>query len=131
MKHILIFTFVAMFLLLTSCNRNITKLSENFTLSFDQSTLVKTPSEKIKIEFVELVEESRCPTEPGVACVWAGYVTIKVKINDQEALLSLGDTNKPYTSQFEDHVITLLAVNYGHWENQGKAERYSVKLRVD
>lgn len=35
---------------------------------------------KLKIQFVSLVEDSRCPE--GVRCVWAGNAKIQVKVTD-------------------------------------------------
>lgn len=39
----------------------------------------KFSSSKVRVKFVSLVEDSRCPE--GVNCVWAGNATIKVSIS--------------------------------------------------
>ena len=38
-------------------------------------------ADKLKIKFVSLVEDSRCPED--VDCVWAGNARIKIKVTDQ------------------------------------------------
>ena len=43
-----------------------------------QKTVTK---ERLKIKFVSLVEDSRCPTDTN--CVWAGNAKIKIKVTDR------------------------------------------------
>jgi hypothetical protein len=53
------------------------------------------PKSKVSIRFVELVEDSRCPTDTN--CVWAGNAKIKVRVsrNGRSQDLTL-DTNGPH-----------------------------------
>lgn len=50
---------------------------------------------KVSIRFVELVEDSRCPTDTN--CIWAGNAKIKIRVSrggrSQELML---DTNGPH-----------------------------------
>jgi len=49
---------------------------ESFTLNYGKQ---KTASKsKLKVMFVSVVEDSRCPV--GVNCIWAGNAKVKVKI---------------------------------------------------
>jgi len=53
------------------------RLGEEFSLQSGQ--IARITDENLKIEFVEIVEDSRCPK--GVTCVWAGQVVAKVRIS--------------------------------------------------
>ena len=67
----------------------------------------KFPKSKLSVRFLELVDDSRCPTD--VNCVWAGNAKIKVRVrgNGRSHDLTL-DTNGP--------------------NQAGTAEGYSIKL---
>jgi hypothetical protein len=53
--------------------------SQKLTLGVGrQKTVTK---DKLKIQFVSLVEDSRCPTDAN--CVWAGNAKIKVKVSNR------------------------------------------------
>lgn len=55
------------------------------------------PKNKLTIRFVELVEDSRCPTDTN--CIWAGNAKIKVRVtkNGRSHDLTL-ETNGPQSS---------------------------------
>lgn len=55
------------------------------------------PKNKLTVRFVELVEDSRCPTDTN--CIWAGNAKIKVRVskNGRSHELTL-DTNGPKSS---------------------------------
>lgn len=46
---------------------------------------------KLKIKFLSLVEDSRCPE--GVNCVWAGNARIKVKVTSPRGITKIFDMN--------------------------------------
>lgn len=91
----------------------IEKLANQFQLKIDQIAWIK--SEKIKIKFLNIVEDSRCPSD--VQCVWEGQT--KVMLGIARNNLSLGN-----------FVLTSRA---GHEDLAAKKfDRYSVKLiKVD
>ncbi|MBU1178144.1 hypothetical protein KJ903_02900 [Patescibacteria group bacterium] len=60
-------------------------LGEEFQLKMNESVIVE--SEQIKITFLEVTSDSRCPVD--VNCVWSGEATIK--INVEKAENDLGD----------------------------------------
>lgn len=113
-----------------ACTKKTYQLQEEFTLGFNKSGIVKLGGrEKMKIKFNKLVEESRCA--PGNTCVWAGRVSIELKLDDSTALtLGLGDGTKS-DGIYKGHSIQLLEVTYDKKENFGKEGNYSVKLKVD
>ncbi len=55
------------------------------------------PKNKLTVRFVELVEDSRCPTDTN--CIWAGNAKIKVRVskNGRSHELTL-DTNGPQSA---------------------------------
>jgi len=71
-----------------------------------KSLLVKVDQEKtvsgtrIKVKFIELIEDSRCPVD--VNCVWAGNAKIKLRFSkgSDEEVVELNTTLKPQTIQF-------------------------------
>ena len=61
------------------------------------NTEKRAPRSKLTVRFVEMVEDSRCPTD--VNCVWAGSAKIKIRVskNGRSHDLTL-DTNGPSQS---------------------------------
>ena len=61
----------------------------------------------LKIAFVELVEDSRCPTD--VDCVWAGNAKIKVRVtkNGRSKLLLLEMVTKGMAPNFGNYRLKL------------------------
>lgn len=53
-----------------------TGTNETLTLSVGKQKTAK--KSRLKIKFIEVVEDSRCPK--GVNCIWAGNARVKVKI---------------------------------------------------
>lgn len=64
-------------------------------------------SNGIKIEFVEMVEDSRCPAD--AQCVWAGNAKIKVKVtkNGKSQVLDLEMVTKGMKPNYGDYLLTL------------------------
>ena len=67
----------------------------------------ETPYKGIKIKFVDLIEDSRCPTD--TTCVWAGNAKISVQLskNGKKKILEMNSGMSPKTVQFEGYDITL------------------------
>lgn len=65
----------------------------------------------LKIAFVELVEDSRCPAD--VECVWAGNAKIKVRVtkNGKSQVLDLEMVTKGMKPNFGNYRLTLKAVS--------------------
>jgi hypothetical protein len=64
----------------------------------------------LKIEFVELVEDSRCPAD--VQCVWAGNAKIKVRVtkNRKSQVLELEMIDKGMKPNFGNYQLKLKAL---------------------
>jgi hypothetical protein len=65
----------------------------------------------LKIAFIELVEDSRCPAD--VQCVWAGNAKIKVRVtkNGKSQLLELEMVTKGMKPNFGNYRLTLKALS--------------------
>jgi hypothetical protein len=68
------------------------------------------PRSKLSVRFVELVEDSRCPTDTN--CVWAGNAKIKVRVRahgrSHDLTLDTNGANQTVTA--EGYTIKLIAL---------------------
>jgi hypothetical protein len=86
------------------------KLSKEFALNASQKAVIK--SNKLNIEFVKVLEDSRCPV--GVDCVWAGNAKVQIKISKGKAAAQTFEMNTglaPKTITFDGYKIELLTLN--------------------
>jgi hypothetical protein len=68
------------------------------------------PKSKLSVRFVELIEDSRCPTD--TTCIWAGNAKIKIRVskNGRSQELTL-DTNGPHqAATAEGYSIKLISL---------------------
>lgn len=68
---------------------------------------VATAKGGIRIRFVEMVEDSRCPTDTN--CVWAGNAKIRVKVtrNGRSKVLELNSNIRPRSVVFAGYSFDL------------------------
>jgi hypothetical protein len=60
------------------------------------------PKSKLSVRFVELIEDSRCPTDTN--CIWAGNAKIKIRVStkhgrSQELILDTNGPNQAATAE--------------------------------
>lgn len=81
-------------LLLTLGSVEAAGIRKGETLRVQINTEKRFPKSKLSIRFVELIEDSRCPTDTN--CIWAGNAKIKVRVkkNGRSQNVTL-DTNGP------------------------------------
>lgn len=122
----------------TNCDDNSNTISsgESAVVKINEVVTFKDGRSKFDIECTKLVEDSRCPEFAN--CIWAGRVVVQITIDGEEWMdLGLGDlttgTAEPYSikGKYKDHTIALISAEYGMESNQGIAEKYSIKLKVD
>ena len=82
-------------------------LGQEFNLAIGQSALVT--GEELKIRFIEVINDSRCPT--GVVCIWEGQVSCLVEITYNESLNRLvltqpGLSGQSSETDFKEYQIT-------------------------
>ena len=82
------------------------KLKQEFSLSANQKAYVKT--DKLNIEFVSVLEDSRCPTD--VNCVWAGNAKVQIKVSKGKMAAQIFELNtnlEPQIITFQGYKIEL------------------------
>ena len=83
-------------------------LDQDFELpAGDERRLESSP---VKIRFVQVVEDSRCPTD--VTCVWAGNAKVRVEVDSAGAVLegNLNTTLEPHRVTAFGHTFELRSV---------------------
>jgi FlaG/FlaF family flagellin (archaellin) len=63
---------------------------------------------KITVQFIEVVEDSRCPED--VNCVWAGNAKVKIKVRKGSGAwktLEVNSGNAPQTVEFQGYEIKM------------------------
>jgi hypothetical protein len=89
-------------------NREV-KMNQEFTLGVNQQVFVNT--EGLIIEFVSVLEDSRCPV--GVNCIWAGNAKIRIKVsnsNKESKAFELNTNLEPTDILFQDYKIHLVRI---------------------
>jgi len=107
-------------------------LGQHSSLAIGQRASIK--GEELKIEFVEVVADSRCPT--GATCVWQGEVTCLVGITyfeslNRKALTQPGLTGEPSQTDFKDYEIAFNVEPYPVVGKEIKDSDYRLQLTVD
>jgi hypothetical protein len=130
MNKRLFFLVLSVTLILSSCKKEVFDLNEDVSIGFNSTILIETATDgQIDIQYVELLDESRCA--PGTNCVWAGYVKVKVKLNDEQFVeLGIGETTVDSVA-YNNHIIKLLSVEYDSDNDFGDEKKSSVVIRVD
>jgi len=83
------------------------RMNEEFSLGVNQQVSVNT--EGLMIEFVTVLEDSRCPV--GVDCVWEGNAKIRIKISKSDmgaTTIELNTNLEPTNILFQDYKIHLV-----------------------
>lgn len=64
----------------------------------------------LRVQFVEMVEDSRCPTD--AVCVWAGNAKIRIRVtkNGRSKVLELNSGLEPRTATFAGYSFELKAL---------------------
>ena len=113
-KYSIIIGFVSIFCMIFvgGCIQKFPDLDDPFQLKINQVAFIK--SENIKIIFINMTEDSRCPSD--VECIWEGQVTIEINIymNNQFIgefnLTSRTGFDKLAIKEFDGYSISLIKV---------------------
>lgn len=93
---------------------------------------VELKDEKLKIKFVSLVSDSRCPKD--VTCIWAGdaEILLKVRAKGKAKFIHLHTSGRfDQATQFDGYVITLNSLEpYPTSKGKCKSEEYVATLSV-
>ena len=134
-KYKLVIIALASLLLMSagcSTDRDVkANLGEEFSLKSGQVAVIS--DENLKIEFVEVTGDSRCPK--GVICFWAGEVTAKVAINtgnslDELLLTEPGLTNYPPEQSFHEYKLAYHIEPYPQAGAEIAEDEYRLHLKI-
>jgi len=105
MKYILI-------TLITICSLAITASPQTpETLTLRPGKQVTSKKSKLKIKFIGVTEDSRCPT--GANCIWAGRVVAKISVTSSRnvtKILEIDSSNGPQGDQFDGWAVSLESI---------------------
>ncbi|HEX6912790.1 MAG TPA: hypothetical protein VF142_20450 [Longimicrobium sp.] len=131
MKRIIVCAVLA---LLSACalptgdDGTVVRLDQAFTLSEGRTALVLGP--RIAVEFIDVVEDQRCPIE--ALCISAGNATVRVRVAQEgwdPAVLELR-TDQPGTYKvYNYHAVELLELDPPASTREPDPD-YRAKLRV-
>lgn len=106
-------------------------LGQEFSLAIGQTEAIT--GENLKVKFVEVVGDSRCPT--GVVCIWAGEVSLIVDITDSNGLqrvtLTQPGLSGDYASkQYQEYQFTFKVTPYPEAGKTIAPDEYRLLLSV-
>ncbi len=106
-------------------------LGQQVTLAIGQE--VTFVGEPLRIAFVEVASDSRCPT--GATCVWQGEASCRLTITFQDSKNSMivtqsGLTDTPATATFNSYDIQFRVQPYPELAKQIKKSDYRLELTV-
>jgi hypothetical protein len=83
-------------------------ISRDITLTINQESLLDFSTPELKLKFLSVVEDSRCPV--GVDCIWEGNAKVRLQIslsetNDSSEIFELNTNLEPRSVQIEDYQI--------------------------
>lgn len=99
------------------------KLNTEFSLFAAQKGYLKT--EKLNIEFVKVLEDSRCPED--VDCVWAGSAKVQIKVSKGKSaaqVIELNTNLEPTFITFQGYKIEITGLTPGI---KSDSDRKSIK----
>jgi hypothetical protein len=104
---------------------------EKFTLEIGQTASIK--GENLKIRFVEVVGDSRCPQ--GVTCIWAGEATSLIEISSagttyRKVLTQPGSTEPPQ-ADFLNYTIVFDLQPYPKAGVKTENKDYRLQLEIN
>ena len=107
------------------------RLDEEFSLSVGQRARIE--GEDLRIEFLEVVADSRCPKD--VTCIWAGEVRCLVEIvssgsSERVELTQPGLTSEPSRQAIKGYELSFAVDPYPQQGKQISRDGYRLRLTV-
>ena len=108
------------------------EIGEEFSLHIGETASIK--GEQLRIEFLEISEDSRCPRN--VTCVWEGRAIAIIEISKGNSsqkieLVVPGLTDAPIKTQFEEYEFVFKILPYPEAEVQISPDEYRLMLTVN
>jgi hypothetical protein len=112
------------------------ELGEEVSIPFESLATLNDKGTTLVFQFTDLIEESRCP--PGATCIWAGRVTIELKVDESKSfILSHGNLSRRTkelltgTATYLDYKIHLESVSYKQKIDYSKKGKYFITIKVE
>ena len=107
-------------------------IGEEFSLHIGETVSIK--GEQLRIEFLEISEDSRCPRN--VTCIWEGRAIAIIEISKGDSsqnieLVVPGLTDTPAKTQFEEYEFVFKILPYPEAEVQISRDEYRLVLTVN
>lgn len=86
----------------------------------------------LRVKFISVLEDSRCPPES--ACVWAGNAKIKVKVTDRRGRTKMMEINTnagPKGDQFGGYAVNLTSLTQPKQKGTPGTTRYTATFSVE
>jgi hypothetical protein len=108
------------------------EIGEEFSLHIGETTGVK--GEDLTIRFLEISEDSRCPSD--VQCIWEGRAIAIIEVSREETsqkveLVEQGLTQTSTKTTFEEYVFVFRILPYPESEVQIVPDDYRLMLTVN
>lgn len=126
--------FTGLVLFLTGCTGGAqikAALGQEFALAIGQTAEIT--GESLKIKFLEVVEDSRCPMN--VTCIWAGRVSAVVEIKEEGPVYKMvltepGLTDEPSRETYQGYSLSFHVTPYPEAGKKIAADEYRLSLTV-
>ena len=118
------------------CNNQVDEISAELgrevELGVGQTVVVR--DEPIKLKFVEVAGDSRCPA--GATCIWEGEVTCILEITYLDDTYTTSITQPGLTQQkslviFHQYEVTFTVLPYPELDKEIKDDEYRLQLVID
>ena len=134
MKIINVLVACVLILSLTACEKD--ALPGIYQVAYQQSVSLKNSN--VLLTFAELLEESRCPADEFILCVWEGQVRVLLTLSEGEQLDSLeliyrSTDPELAKGEYKDLTIELVKVTPEKTTSSRviPPEEYRLELKVD
>lgn len=106
-------------------------LDYGFPLAVGQKAVIA--GENLEIKFIEVMEDSRCPT--GATCIWAGRVSVKIELKDDDGsyemvLVQPGLSDAYAGESYKGYKINYKVIPYPELGVEMKKEDYRLQLII-
>jgi len=121
-----------MLLFLAACGEAVkANLGQEFSLAIGQTASIQ--SEQLKLKFLEVVNDSRCPSE--VSCAWPGQASSLVEITYLESVQKVTLVQPDLTEElsridFNDYVIKFNLTPYPQARKEIKKSDYRLQVVI-
>ncbi len=108
-------------------NQNESFINESLSLKVGQSYIFGKNGSTFKLVSVN---DSRCPADPKIACVWAGTVTAKVEVSNNKTLVGIKEVEMNKTSIIGNYSINLVEVIPSVKNTDTQTSEYLLKFKI-